>query len=109
MADIKPYKISVPDSALETLQAKLKLATFPEDLDDAGWTFGSPLPDIKRLAKYWATGYDWRKTEARMNKTLPQFTTKVPVKGFGELDIHFVYKKSSRHNAIPLLFSHGCT
>jgi Epoxide hydrolase N terminus len=107
MADIQPFTIAVPDVALETLQKKLELATFPQDLDDAGWTFGSPLHDIKRLTNHWTTDYNWRKAEAELNK-LPQFTTKVPIKGFGDLDIHFVYKKSPRANAIPLLFSHGC-
>ena len=29
------------------------------------------------------------------------------IEGYGPLDIHFVHRKSSRANAIPLLFSHG--
>jgi len=62
--------------------------------------------DIKRLASYWATTYDWRATEAQLNR-LPHFKTKVQVDGFGDLDIHFLHQKSEVKGAIPLLFVHG--
>jgi hypothetical protein len=63
---------------------------------------------MKRLTKYWADGFDWRAQEAALNEKLPQFTTKVNVDWFGELDIHFVHKKSAKKDSIPLLFCHGC-
>lgn len=104
--DIKPYTISVPDSALEDLQKRLSLAKFPDELDQAGWDLGSPLGDIKRLTEYWRDKYDWRKAEAELN-TFPQYTTTIAVDHFEPLNIHFVYKKSKVDNAIPLLFVHG--
>ncbi|KAL2208371.1 alpha/beta-hydrolase [Sarocladium strictum] len=108
MATIKPYKIAVPDSALETLHTKLTHATFPNPVDFSdNWDYGSPLTDVRRLSERWRDGYDWRKHEKQLNDELPQFTTRVPVDGFGELGIHFVHKRGKREDSIPLLFVHG--
>ncbi|KAK0391537.1 hypothetical protein NLU13_1037 [Sarocladium strictum] len=105
---VKPYKISVPDSALEILRKKLSLATFPNSVDFSDdWDYGAPLSDVKRLAERWRDGYDWRAHEKQLNEELPQFTTRVPVEGFGELNIHFVHKRGKREDSIPLLFVHG--
>ena len=107
MSDIKPYQISVPDSELERLRQKLSTASFPDELDEAGWTYGAPLADIKRLTAYWKDQFDWRKAEAKLNE-LPNFQTPIQVDGFETLNIHFVHQKSTTNGAIPLLFCHGC-
>lgn len=107
MAAIKPYAISIAQSALDQVQQKLSLAIFPDELDEAGWDYGAPLADIRRLTAYWREKYDWRKNEKQLNE-LPQYTTKVKVDEFGELDIHFVHQTSPVKNAVPLLFVHGC-
>ncbi|KAK3940175.1 alpha/beta-hydrolase [Diplogelasinospora grovesii] len=108
MAAPKPFKISVPDSAVSHLKAKLASATFPDEVDFSdNWSYGSPLNDVKRLAAYWREGFDWRAAETRLNSELPQFTTNVNVDGFGDLEIHFVHQTSSRPGSIPLLFCHG--
>ncbi|KAF2020167.1 alpha/beta-hydrolase [Aaosphaeria arxii CBS 175.79] len=106
MHDIKPYTISIPDSQIDNLRQKLALTTFPDELDDAGWDYGAPLQDVKRIATHWKDAYDWRKAEASLNK-LPNFMTIIDVDGFGPIDIHFVHQKSEVKNAIPLLFVHG--
>ena len=105
-SSIKPFKISVPDSQLSALQAKLDSATFPNEIVDAGWSMGSPLADIKRLTTYWRDQYSWRKAEAYLN-TFPQFTVPITTPGFDTLEIHFIHQRSKRENAIPLLFIHG--
>jgi pimeloyl-ACP methyl ester carboxylesterase len=102
-----PYRISVPDEAIARLQAKLELTTFPDELEEAGWAYGAPLTDIKRLVARWKEGYDWRTAEKSLNDRLPQYTLDVEVEGFGTLNVHYVHKKSDRVNAIPLLFVHG--
>ncbi|RDW88354.1 hypothetical protein BP6252_00386 [Coleophoma cylindrospora] len=106
MADIKTFNISVSESSIDILKQKLSLATFPDELDEAAWDYGTPLTDVKRLTKYWLEKYDWRTHEEKLNK-MPQFITPIPVDGFGELDIHFVHQKSEVEHAIPLLFIHG--
>lgn len=108
MGDVQPYKISVPDSAIDTLKQKLELATWPDEGDFSDdWAYGAPLKDVKRLAKHWQHAFDWRSQEAKLNE-LPHFTTKVSVDGFGDQDVHFIHQKSSRPESIPLLFCHGC-
>ena len=109
MSSPEPYTIHIPDTQLEKLKRKLEDAEYPDELDaDDQWRYGAPLSDVKRLAEYWRTGFDWRKVEAGMNQ-LPNYRTKVDVKGFGDVEVHFVWQKSEIEGAIPLLFCHGCT
>ena len=107
MASIEPYTISVPEEQRQQLAKKLEATTLPDELDQAGWDYGAPLADVKRLATYWRQEFDWTKQEAKLNE-LPNFKTLVHVDGFEPLDIHFVHQKSNVDGAIPLLFSHGC-
>jgi hypothetical protein len=105
-SSIEPYTIHVEEDKLQKLKQKLELAEFPDELDEAGWAYGSPLADIKRLTQYWKNDFDWRKAETKLN-ALPQFHTAIPVEGFETLDIHFVHQRSNVAGAIPLLFVHG--
>jgi len=103
-----PFQINVSDTQLSVLQTKLALTTLPDEIEDAGWSYGAPLADIQRLLNRWKNGYDWKKEEAKLNDELPQFTRDIDVEGFGTLNIHYVYKKSEVDGAVPLLFIHGC-
>ena len=107
MASIKPYTLAVPDHRLQKLRAKLESAEFPDELDAAGWDYGAPLADVKRLTAYWRDSFDWRKQEEEINE-LPNFQTEISVDGFDPLNVHFVHQKSQTSAAIPLLFVHGC-
>lgn len=104
----QPFQIAIPDSSLSFLQQKLALSTFPDELDEAGWDYGVPLADIRRLVARWKEGYDWRKHEAQLNAELPQFTRDIEVEGHGTLNIHYIHGKSEVSDAVPLLFVHGC-
>ena len=106
MADIEPFTISIPDSALSDLKTRLSLARFPDELDEAAWDYGAPLADVKRLTAYWKDHFNWRAAESKLNE-LPHYRTSITVDGFDPLDIHFLHQKSSNENAIPLLFVHG--
>jgi pimeloyl-ACP methyl ester carboxylesterase len=59
------------------------------------------LATMHALARYWATEYDWRKIETRMN-ALPQFITEID-----GLDIHFIHVRSKHDNALPMIVTHG--
>ena len=107
MATITPFQINVPEPSLKSLHDKLSLATFPDELTDSGWALGTPLSHVQRLSEYWRNGFNWRAQQAKLNQ-LPQFTTKIAVERFGELNVHFVHQKSKVDGAIPLLFVHGC-
>src|SRR5271154_3830830 len=64
-------------------------------------TQGLPLATIQELARYWATDYDWRKIEAKLN-ALPQCLTEIDA-----LDIHFIHVRSKHENALPMIVTHG--
>jgi len=113
-----PFKIHVPDSLLEQTKHKLSSARLPDQLDGVNWegnspvsisppiVDGTPVAEIERLRNHWLNNYDWRTHEAKINE-LPQFTIPIDMDDFGEMTIHFVHQRSSRINAIPLIFIHG--
>ncbi|KAG4433285.1 hypothetical protein IFR05_011230 [Cadophora sp. M221] len=107
MAEIKPFKINIPDASLAQLKQKLELTRFPEgEIEEAGWDYGAPLQEIKDITQYWLTKFSWRDVEAKLN-TIPQFSTSIKVENFDPIDIHFVHQRSDVPGAIPLLFLHG--
>ncbi|KAI0404475.1 microsomal epoxide hydrolase [Xylaria palmicola] len=108
MADeeIRPFTISVPDGDLADLDQRLRHTRWPAELEDVGTSMGTPLKDVKRLVDHWRTDYDWRAAEAKLNE-LPHFKTRLQATGFEPLDVHFMHVRSSRADAIPLLFVHG--
>ncbi|GAO49176.1 alpha/beta-hydrolase [Saitoella complicata NRRL Y-17804] len=102
----RPFTISIPDSFLDLTRQKLLLTRFPDELESSGWEYGIPLSMVQNLRDYWLEKYDWRKEEAKMNE-LENFKMRVPVIEHDTLDVHFVHRRSSRVDAIPLLFVHG--
>ena len=62
---------------------------------------GVRLAMMQGLARYWATGHDWRRCEATLN-ALPNFITEID-----GLDIHFLHVRSQHQNALPLIVTHG--
>ena len=103
-----PFKVSVEDSEIRSLKDKLAVTRLPDELADAGWAYGVPLADMRRLVDYWKDGYNWHQEEERINRLLPQFTIDIDVEGHGSLNIHFVHQRSEVKEAIPLLIIHGC-
>ncbi|KAI0643068.1 alpha/beta-hydrolase [Trametes meyenii] len=102
----QPFTLSIPQSHLDLLKKKLELVRFPDELDDAGWSYGVPLSHMQRLVTHWKDRFDWRAAEADIN-LLSMFTRNVTVDTFGTLNIHYVHQRSEVSNAIPLLFVHG--
>ncbi len=98
---ITPFRIDIPEAALEDLRQRLALTRFPEAETVDDWSQGIPLAYVRELADYWATRYDWRPVEARLNG-LPNFRTELD--GLG---IHFIHVHSPEAGARPLLMTHG--
>ena len=98
---VKPYHIKIPEKALTDLRQRIKATRWPEKETVGDDSQGVPLATMRELARYWATDYDWRKCEARLN-ALPQFITQID-----ELDIHFIHVRSKHENALPLIVMHG--
>jgi microsomal epoxide hydrolase len=98
---IAPYKINVSDAVLTDLKDRLARTRFPDEVEGAGWDYGTNLAYLRELVTYWRTTFNWREQERKLNQ-LPQFTTNID-----GVNLHFVHKKSSRADATPLLFIHG--
>ena len=99
--DIRPFAVDVPEQALEDLRRRIAATNWPERETVRDHSQGVPLDMMQRLAHHWATDYDWRACEARLN-ALPQFRT--PIDG---LDIHFLHVRSRHEDALPLIVNHG--
>ncbi|WP_343728479.1 epoxide hydrolase family protein [Duganella sp.] len=98
---VQPFKVAVPQAALDDLKLRLSLARWPEQATVPDWSQGVPLERLQTLVDYWQHHYDWRKAEARLN-AFPQFTTRID-----GLDIHFLHVRSRHANALPIVLTHG--
>jgi len=98
---IRPFQVHVSDEALTDLRRRIAATRWPEKETVNDNSQGVPLATMQELARYWATDYDWRKCEAKLN-ALPQFTTEID-----GLDIHFIHIRSKHENALPIIITHG--
>ena len=99
--DVTPFKVHVPQAALNDLKKKLASARWPDKEPVADWSQGVPLVKAQALVEYWRTHYDWRLVESTLNG-LPQFRTQID--GLG---IHFIHVRSKHENALPIILTHG--
>jgi pimeloyl-ACP methyl ester carboxylesterase len=98
---IRPFKFQASQADLDDLKRRILATRWPEKETVSDQTQGVPLATVKALAKYWATEYDWRKVEARLN-SYPNFITNID-----GLDIHFIHVRSKHKNALPIIVTHG--
>jgi len=98
---IRPFKFEASNEELEALRARIEAARWPEKEPVADESQGVQLATIQKLARYWATEYDWRKVESKLN-SYPHFITEID-----GLDIHFIHVRSKHENALPLIVTHG--
>ena len=96
-----PYRLDVPQGALDDLHERLDHTRWPDELPEVGWSYGVPRDYLKELVRYWRHEYDWRAAEARLNEW-PQFTTAVD-----GARIHFAHIRSPEPDATPLIITHG--
>ena len=98
---IRDFSVQYPESALAELRRRIQATKWPERETVADASQGVQLATIQAVARYWASGYDWRTVEAKLN-ALPQFITEID-----GLDIHFIHVRSKHENALPLIVTHG--
>jgi pimeloyl-ACP methyl ester carboxylesterase len=98
---IRPFHVNVPEAELTELRRRIQATRFPNRETVADFSQGVPAATTEKLARYWATDYDWRKVEAQLN-AYPQFITEID-----GLDIHFIHARSKQENALPLIVTHG--
>ncbi len=97
----RPFKVNVPDSELTELRNRVKSTVWPDRETVVDQSQGPQLATLQKLARDWASEYDWRKVEARLN-ALPNFVTQVD-----GLDIHYIHVRSKHKNALPIIVTHG--
>ena len=93
---VRPFRFNAPEAELTELRRRINSTRWPDRETVTDESQGAPLATIQELARYWATDYDWRKMEAKLN-ALPQFITEID-----GLDIHFIHVRSKHENALPL-------
>jgi pimeloyl-ACP methyl ester carboxylesterase len=98
---IRPFHVNVPEAELTEMRKRIKETRWPERETVTDESQGVKLAMMQDLARYWATVYDWRKVESRLN-TLQQFITEID-----GLEIHFIHARSKHENALPVIVTHG--
>jgi len=98
---LRPFRMEASDAELDEMFRRISMTRWPERETVSDQSQGVQLATIRNLARYWATEYDWRKCEAKLN-ALPQFITEID-----GLDIHFIHVRSKHDNALPLVVTHG--
>ena len=100
-AVIRPFTVETPEAELDSLRARIAATRWPDRETVSDRTQGVQLAEVQELVDHWATDYDWRKLEAKLN-ALPQFITEID-----GLDIHFIHVRSPEANVLPLIMTHG--
>src|SRR6516162_3975905 len=98
---VRSFKVDIPDSELNDLRNRINATKWPERETVTDTSQGVQLATLQALARYWASEYDWRKCEAKLN-ALPQFKTEID-----GLNVHFIHVKSRHEDALPLIITHG--
>src|SRR3954452_20468901 len=98
---IRPFHVSTPEAELTDLRRRINATRWPDRETVTDASQGAQLAFLQALAQYWATEYDWRKVEAKLN-SYPNFLTEID-----GLDIHFMHIRSKHENALPLIVTHG--
>ena len=99
--EIRPFHIEIPEEQIDDLRRRIAATRLPSKELVEDRSQGVQLATIQELARHWATGYDWRKAEAKLN-ALPQFTTEID-----GVNIHFIHVRSEHEDALPLIMTHG--
>ena len=103
---VSPFRIAVPDAELEELHTALARTRWPDQVEGAGWDYGTDLGYLQELVGYWAEGFDWRAREEVLN-SLPQFRADADAPGFDDFGVHFVHQPGVGPAPLPLVLTHG--
>ncbi|MFK2917875.1 epoxide hydrolase [Dyella koreensis] len=98
---IRPFHIHVPQAQLDDLRKRVAQTRWPDEETVKDESQGIQLAQVRELVRYWGSGYDWRRLEAKLN-ALPEFVTTID-----GLDIQFIHVRSREPNAMPLILTHG--
>lgn len=98
---VQPFTITIPQATLDDLNERLARTRWPDEVEGAGWDYGTNLAYLKELVQYWQDRFDWRAQEAQLNQ-FSQF--RADIDGFG---LHFIHERGKGPNPLPLMLLHG--
>jgi pimeloyl-ACP methyl ester carboxylesterase len=98
---VQPFKVQIPQATLDDLYKRLQCTRWLDEVQGAGWDYGSNLAYLKALVDYWLTVFDWRSQEEALNRFAHFRAT---IDGFG---IHFIHERGKGPNPLPILLTHG--
>ena len=99
--DVTPYTVAVDEEVLEDLRHRLARTRWPDEVEGAGWDYGTNLGYMRELVEYWRTRFDWRAQERALN-AFPHFRAVVDGNG-----VHFVHARGRGPAPMPLVITHG--
>ena len=74
---MRPFHVNIPEVELTELRRRIRAARWPERELVGDASQGVQLSTMQKVAQYWATEYDWRKIEAKIN-ALPHLHLELP-------------------------------
>lgn len=98
-----PFKVAIPDDEVARMDRLIEDTRLPDQpfVSDASWDYGVDLAWLKEMRDRWSNEFDWKEVERKMNE---RDHFKVMIEG---VDLHYIYAKSAREDAVPILLSHG--
>jgi microsomal epoxide hydrolase len=100
MMSIDRFRISVPQHTLDDLQERLRRTRWTDEIEN-DWAFGTKYGELRALADYWASAFDWRRQEEAINR-FAQF--RASVNGVG---VHFIHERGVGQDPLPIILTHG--
>jgi pimeloyl-ACP methyl ester carboxylesterase len=98
---VRPFRIDVSEETIDDLRRRLAATRWPDEVEGAGWDYGTNLAELRRLTDHWRDGFDWPAQQAALNR-LDHFRAEVD--GLG---IHLVHQRGRGDRPLPLLLLHG--
>lgn len=98
---VRPFRVHIGEAAIADMRRRLRETRWPDPETVTDSSQGVQLARLQALVRYWASAYDWRRAEARLN-ALPQYTTMID-----GVELHFLHIRSRHPDALPMLILHG--
>ena len=95
------FKVHIEQKTLDDVRARLEHTRWPDEIEGAGWDYGTNLTYLKNLVNYWRRDFNWRSQEQAINR-FAHFKANID-----ELHLHFIHERGKGPAPMPLLLLHG--
>jgi len=99
--EVYSFTIDIPEHVLDDLRERLSHARLPDEVEGAGWDYGTNLGYMQEIVDYWQNRFDWRTREAELNR-YHHFRTEIAGSG-----IHFIHERGRGEDPLPIILTHG--